>query len=87
MDIIKSEITKIIDDAFNVELNNDIISLKSRLEKTNLLKSISEKVIDECLDLLNNKYPDKAKEFAATGFINNYFMKKQSEFLFKTRWV
>lgn len=81
MEEIQNEIKNAIDRIFNQHNQGFEKSLKGRMERAKKIEAIIDNVSDECLNILNNKYPDKAKEFAATGYISNYIQKKQIEFL------
>lgn len=81
METIKKEIKTLIDNEFAIKIEqtgNKILDLSNRAKS---IEVITESAVNQCLDLLNNKYPSQAKEFADTGFVNMYIKQKQKDLL------
>ncbi|MCC9066336.1 hypothetical protein [Flavobacterium piscisymbiosum] len=55
--------------------------LEDQTSLGSLLDAITKKSVDECLNYLNSENPEKANEFAKSGFINSYISEKQKQFL------
>lgn len=81
MDLIKNEIKSIIDEAFGYNKKVFGNTFADKLKISNELDKVIDLALDNCLTHLNNNYPLEAKEFANTGFINDYIKQKQIEYL------
>lgn len=78
---IENEIKSLIDDSFNVDVHLTGNKLLDHSNKAKKLDVIIESVAAKCVDLLNNKYPNQAKEFLKTGYIKRYLKDKTKHFL------
>lgn len=81
METIKEEIKTLIDNEFDVTFENTGNKLLYLSNRAKSIDIITQRAVNKCLDLLNNKYPIQAKEFAESGFVNTYILKKQKELL------
>lgn len=78
---IESEIKSLIDSCFDVNINLTGNKLSDQVRKGKELDVIIKTAADKCADLLNNKYPDEARDFLSTGFIKKYIQEKTNRFL------
>lgn len=82
MEVLKKKCIEIIDACFDeVVFEQTGNKLKDQILKAELLSGILEKVTNLCVSCINELNPEKAKEFTNSGFIKQYIMQKQKDFL------